>query len=160
MWASFQPTEDRSELNRDSVAVDRTSVGEPQHSSGIFDLSADEKRTFYLVIGPGAGTPNDSRQMRGFSEIAFYDKESDVPYERCAYDLVLYCGGDEDCLHTHDIYGDEPDRSVVYRRSDGVEERLFAQDPDRPFYLERDREDRGLGRIVITFVPAAAAEAG
>lgn len=160
MWASFQPAEDRSELNRGSVAVDRTSVGEPQHSSGIFDLSADEKMTFSLVIRPGAGTPNDSRQMRGFSEIAFYDKEGDVPFKRYAYDLVLYCGGDADCRHTHEIYGDEPDRSVLYRRSDGVEERLFVQDPDRPFYLERDPVDRGLGRIVITFVPAAEADAG
>lgn len=160
VWASFQPTEDRSELNRGSVAVDRTSVGEPQHSSGILDLSADEKRTFSLVMGLGVGTPNDSRQMRGFSEIAFYDKEGDVPFKRYVYDLVLYCGGDADCRHTHEIYGDEPDRSVLYRRSDGVEERLFVQDSDRPFYLERDPVDRGLGRIVITFVPVAEADAG
>ena len=157
MWANFRLNKNRRELKYGS---DRNSVGEPRNSSGVFDLSAGAKRTFFMMIGPGSGTPNDSRQLRGFSEIAFFSKESDVPYKRYVYELVLYCGGDEDCHHTYEIYGDEPDRSVIYRRSDGQEERLFVQDPDRPFYLERDREDRGLGRIVITFVPAADAEAG
>lgn len=161
MWASFLPPENGKYIEYGGVTVDRDTVRDDlKNSSGVFDLSAGEKKTFSMLSGWGSGTPNDSRQMRGFSEIGFYDKESGVPYKRYMYDLVLYCGGDADCRHTHDIYGDEPDRSVVYRRSDGVEERLFAQDPDRPFYLERDPVDRGLGRIVITFVPAAEADAG
>ena len=126
-------------------------------SSGVIDLSAGEKTKFLLITGPGGGTRDDSRQMIDFSEIAFYDKESGVPYKRYVYQLIVYCGGDEDC---RELLRGEPDPSVVYRRSDGVWERLFVPDQERPFYLERDREDRGLGRIVITFVPVADADAG
>ena len=158
MWASFLPPDNGKYIEYGGVTVDRNTIRDDlKNSSGVFDLSAGEKKTFSMLIGSASGTPNDSRQMRGFSEIAFYDKEGDVPFKRYVYDLVLYCGGDAYCRHTHDIYGDEPDRSVLYRRSDGVEERLFVRDPDRPFYLERDRKDRGLGRIVITFVPEADA---
>ena len=47
------------------------------------------------------------------------------------------------------------DTKSFRRHPDGVEELLFVESPDRPFYLERDKEDLDLGRIVITFVPDA-----
>ena len=34
------------------------------------------------------------------------------------------------------------------------------ESPDRPFNLERDKEDTKLGRIVITFVPDAEGGTG
>ena len=41
-----------------------------------------------------------------------------------------------------------------YDRADGVREYLFVESADRPFYLERSKEDPDLARIVITFVPS------
>lgn len=143
MWARFRRTADGEE---------------GRHASGIFDLSADEKKTFFLDLknDRGTATPDDNRQMRGFSEIQFYDETDDEPYKSYRYEMVLYCGLTVGCWV---IYGDFPDEEVAYVRTDGLRERLFVKDPDRPFYLERDREDWGLGRVVITFVPAAEREA-
>ena len=126
--------------------------------SGIFDLSADEKRTFpMVVVFGGDGRGEDNRLVHGFSAIMFYGKESDVPYASYVYQ-GYGCG---EGVYCYDLDDDELDRALTYfRGTDGKKERLFVQDPDRPFYLERDREDRGLGRIVIMFVPAADAEAG
>ncbi len=39
-------------------------------------------------------------------------------------------------------------------------ERLFVRSAARPFYLERDKQDGDLGRMVVTFVPGADAVAG
>ena len=126
--------------------------------SGIFDLSAGEKRTFPMVAGFGGDGRENNRLVSGFSAIMFYDKESEVPYASYAYQGTYGCGEGVFCW---DLDGDELDRALIHFRStDGREERLFVEDPDRPFYLERDREDRGLGRIVITFVPAEDADAG
>lgn len=47
----------------------------------------------------------------------------------------------------------EEDAECVYIRTDGAVDRLFLESPDRPFYLERDRANSGLGRMVITYVP-------
>lgn len=136
MWARFRRTADGAE---------------GRHASGIFDLSADEKKTFFLdVKNDLRATPDDNRQMRGFSEIQFYDETGDEPYKSYRYEMVLYCGSGAFCLL---VYVDVADEEVAYVRADGLRERLFVKDPDRPFYLERDREDWGLGRVVITFVP-------
>ena len=51
-------------------------------------------------------------------------------------------------------------RVRIIDRPDGTTERLFVESPDRPFYLERDKEDPELGRLVITFVPGADAGSG
>lgn len=127
-------------------------------NSGIIDLSSGEKNTFSMVEGFGGSGRENNRLVSGFSAIRFYDKESVVPYASYAYQGTYGCGEGTDCA---DLDGDELDRALIHFRStDGQEERLFVRDPDRPFYLERDREDRGLGRIVITFVPAEDADAG
>ena len=122
--------------------------------SGIFDLSAGKTRTFFMDASFAGSIPEreNNRLVSGFSAIMFYDKESDVPYARYVYQGTVGCGEGVNCGN---LDGDELDRALVYYRTNGQEERLFVKDPERPFYLERDREDRGLGRIVITFVPTA-----
>lgn len=141
MWARFRAADGK----------------EGSRGSGIIDLSANEKKTFFLDIKNdlSSPTPDDNRQMRGFSEIRFYDETGDEPYNTYRYEMVLYCGLTVSCWA---IYVDVSDETVTYVRTDGLRERLFVKAPDRPFYLERDREDLGLGRVVITFVPTAERE--
>ena len=52
------------------------------------------------------------------------------------------------------------ERALVYTRSDGMEERLFVESPERPFFFERDHEDGRLSRLVITFVPKGEEDRG
>ena len=51
------------------------------------------------------------------------------------------------------------DRYRFATSPDGTRDRLFVESPGRPFYLEHDKEDHDLARIVITFVPGARAGA-
>ena len=53
----------------------------------------------------------------------------------------------------------DDDTLIFHRSSDGATENLFVESPDRPFYLERDKEDPALGRLVITFVPSSTPDA-
>ena len=93
-------------------------------------------------IGPRE-LPEDNRYARHFSGIHFYDTGADNPYVSYEYD-TWWCGPD---------FAD--DTVCAFRRSDGAIEKLFVESPERPFYLERDKEDPGLARLVITYVPDA-----
>ena len=108
----------------------------------IFDLNSREKRIFRRgVLGP-RDSPADNILVRGFGRIEFFDTGAHIPYE-------IYGYGTRRCPDSTD------DTLCVYDRSDGATERLFVESPDRPFYLERDKENLDLGRLVITFVPRA-----
>ena len=114
------------------------------HSSGIFDLDGDQRRTLAMSSGVG---PRDSlvnvRYVRLFAELHFYRNGAHIPYRSYVYD-TWWCGPD---------LADDTS-CVYYRRSDGVVDRLFVKSPNRPFYLERDDEDLDLARLVITFEPS------
>lgn len=113
-------------------------------TKGIIALESSERRTF--EVGSGIG-PEDSQEdsylVRDFHGIHFLERGRSVPYRSYEYEpigCVGGCGGD--------------DTLFVHVRSDGVEERLFLESPNRPFYLERDERDPDVGRLVITFVPS------
>ena len=121
-------------------------VSRDQSMTGIISLASGEKRTYMMSSGIGEDdTQEDGYLVRRFREIHFFDTEESVRYRSYEYELIgcgNSCGpGGDDTLFLHE-------------RSDGVEERLFMESPDRPFYLEWDKDDRDLGRIVITFVPS------
>jgi len=110
--------------------------------SGIFDLNSGERRTFRMsVLGP-RDSPADNDLVRNVATVEFYHANAVVPYEIHRYGTWWCPDSDDDTL-------------CVYRRYDGATERLFVRSPDRPFYLERDKENPDLGRLVITFVPGA-----
>ena len=115
-----------------------------RHSSGFLALDNDERTT--LAMSPGAG-PRESavniRYIRLFAALHFYRLGAHTPYRSYVYD-TWWCGPDV----TDDT------SCVYYRRSDGAVDRLFERSPDRPFYLERDREDLNLARLVVTFEPS------
>ena len=79
-----------------------------------------------------------------FHELHFFDAASDTSYRSYVYVGRKRVGD-----------ADGGDEAFLYERSDGAMERLFVRSPERPFYLERDKEDGDLGRLVITFVPSA-----
>lgn len=119
--------------------------------SGVVDLASNEKVTFSMVQGLGVRDPVndvwDSVYVRWFREAHFYEPDADSPYKSYVYESI-------DCLG---VYCDQPgdDSQVLYESSDGATEQLFLESPDRPFYLERDADNRRLARVVITFVPSA-----
>ena len=119
--------------------------------SGVIDLESNEKVTFSMVQGLGVRDPVndvwDSVYVRWFREAHFYEPDADSPYKSYVYESI-------DCLG---VYCDEPgdDSQVLHESSDGATEQLFLESPDRPFYLERDADNRRLARVVITFVPSA-----
>ena len=127
----------------------RLPSGGLHYRSGILDPDSKERITFSINTGLG---PRDSAEdnvyVRNFGEIHFYDAGADTPYRSYVYQGDG-CGVDLTCWDSHD------DTMFVYTRSDGVKERLFVQSPTRPFYLERDKDDSELGRLVITFAPIA-----
>ena len=118
-------------------------------SSGVFTLKSGENRAFRMHSGLG---PVDSREDGGLvvwlRAIHFYEAGESVPYRSYEYRSNGCVGGGQDCWE----YGDEA--LMEHERSDGTLEQLFVESPDRPFYLERDKDDLDLGRIVITFVPS------
>ncbi len=118
--------------------------------SGIFALASGERRTFKMSAVGSRDAPDDNRRVRSFSSIRFYDAESDVPYRRYGYGFAE-CDDGPDC-------SDAGDDTLYYtERRHGTKDFLFVESPDRPFYLERDKEDPDLARLVITFVPSADA---
>ena len=114
--------------------------------TGILVLNSKEKRVFALhtYMDP----PVDAGNVRDFREIHFYDTGTDNPYKSYVYPGYT-CGSGSTCRDSGD------DTLLVYLRSDGARERLFVASSDRPFYLERDKQDSDLARLVITFVPSA-----
>ena len=114
------------------------------HSSGIIDLDSAERTTLAMSSGRGPrDSPVNIRYIRLFAALHFYRLGAHTPYRSYVYD-TWWCGPDV----TDDT------SCVYYRRSDGAVDRLFERSPDRPFYLERDREDLDLARLVITFEPS------
>ena len=116
--------------------------------TGVIVLNSKEKRVFglYSYRDP----PADAGSVRDFREIHFHDAGADAPYRSYVYPGYT-CGSGSTCQDSGD------NTLLVYLRSDGARERLFVATPDRPFYLERDQHDSDLARLVITFVPSAAA---
>ena len=115
-------------------------------------MDPGEKRTFEMGGGFGRDSDRDNLGLRRFHELHFYDAESDAPYRSYVYRRFSWA-----------ILPDanpEDDEALLYERSDGAMERLFVRSPERPFYLERDKEYGDLGRLVITFVPSTDATAG
>lgn len=116
-------------------------------------MDPGEKRTFEMAGALGGDSDRDNLFLRLFRELHFYDAESDTPYRSYVY-------------WPRRVIRDPPDanpavdEAILYERSDGSMDRLFVRSPERPFYLERDKEDGDLGRLVITFVPSTDATAG
>ena len=75
----------------------------------------------------------------------FFREGASQPYRSFVY-LTRLCDGSSDSCSDERFY---------HRSSNGTWERLFVESPDRPFYLQRDKDDPDLARIVITFVPSA-----
>ena len=121
------------------------------HSWIKLALASGERRTLEMQAGPGASDSRaDSGAVMAFREMHFYEERETVPYRSYVYDGLIHCRGvDQACWELDD------GTLIYHERSDGVEEQLFVESPDRPFYLERDKEDGDLARIVITFVPSA-----
>ena len=116
--------------------------------SGIFNLDRNAKLRFFA--SSGFVDPNDSPAnfyLRSIGAVSFYEAGADIPYRGYVY-LAFGCGVDlTDCEEFDD------DSLIFHRSSDGATENLFVESSDRPFYLERDKEDPALGRLVVTFVP-------
>ena len=111
--------------------------------SGIHELASGEIITLAIMssgFAPGE-TPEGNRYARHFSGINFYDSHAGSPHTSYEYD-TWWC--DPDFAN---------DTLCVFKRSDGTIEKLFVESPGRPFYLERDKGDPGLARLVITYVP-------
>ena len=146
------------ELVNEAGARIRVALALGQHHSflsptgkrgGIVVLDPGEKRAFVIAAGLGQDTSEDNIGLTYFHELHFFDAASDTPYQSYVYLAHKY---------VRDAHGG--DDVWLYERSDGAMERLFVRSPERPFYLERDKEDGDLGRLVITFVPSADATAG
>ena len=123
-----------------------------QEDAGYLVLEPGGRRTFRLGGGLGRDTAADGyRLIWLFAGLDFYDDGSAAPYRSYVYSYAIRCTPSPcDGSHT----------TRVFVSPDGAEERLFVKSPERPFYLELDKEDLDLGRLVITFVPSAEATAG
>ncbi len=95
-----------------------------------------------VSIGGWDGHLQNNTLVWAFTEIHFFEEESEDPYRSYVYPTA-WCN--PDCHY---------DTNVRHRSSHGRWESLFAEYRDRPLYLERDRDDPDLARIVITFVPS------
>ncbi|MDD9989992.1 MAG: hypothetical protein OXQ31_27240 [Spirochaetaceae bacterium] len=109
-------------------------------------LEGNETRSFSISVAVASVTDSpdsaaDSYVVRNFAGIEFFEEEADRPYKVYGYGYPRCPGGGYRC----------DDEMLVY----GSQERLFVESPTRPFYLERDKDDLDLARIVITFVPNA-----
>lgn len=117
--------------------------------SGIFSLESGERRTFEMSLFGPPDSLEDNFFVGGLSDINFYEVDSDTPYR--SYEYRSTGCGYPTCWDSND------DTLIYHRRGDGTKDYLFVESPDRPFYLERDKENLDLGRLVITFVPGAQA---
>ena len=121
-----------------------------ESGSGIVVLKSGERRVFEISTTSSVrDSADDNRLVRSFRRIEFFEQDSETSFRSYYYSLR----GCRDVPPGADC----SDGAWVHQRADGTEERLFVESPDRPFYLERDREDPDLARIVITFVPEASA---
>ena len=108
----------------------------------ILERGARETFEATVSIGGWDGYLQNNTLVWAFTEIHFFEEGSDDPYRSYVYPIAQ-C--EPDCSY---------DRNIRHRSSNGTWERLFVESQDRPFYLERDRDDPDLARIVITFVPS------
>lgn len=119
--------------------------------SGVVFLENEEERAFELGVYGADDSAADNEYVREFNEIFFYAPGADTPF-------VGYADGYYGCLDAWLYFG--RDTPCVYGEGDEWRASLFRESPDRPFYLESDRSDRDLGRLVITFVPGEGAGEG
>ena len=128
-----------------------TGLRRSRYGSGIMVVASGARRVFEMRTSFGPkDSPEDNELVRAFGSIEFFRESSDTPYRSYDYPLA----GCSDAPLGSDC---SDDMWYAYRHTGGPGERLFVESPDRPFYLERDREDPDLARIVITFVPDASA---
>ena len=122
--------------------------------SGIFNLDSNEKLRFSArsTFFGECGSPANFH-LRDIGAVSFYEAGADIPYRGYVY-LAFGCGVDLAACEEFD-----DDTLIFHRSSDGATENLFVESPDRPFYLERDKDDPALGRLVVTFVPSSAPDA-
>ena len=121
----------------------------PGSGSGIISLGSGERSMFEMSLHGPKDSLEDNDLVRSFRRVGFFEDKTESPYKSYDYAPV----GCRDVPPGADCSDD----AWVHQRADGTEEVLFVESPDRPFYLERDREDPDLARIVITFVPEASA---
>ena len=130
--------------------------------SGILDLRNNETHVFRVERFGWRDSAEDNYLIGRIVSLLFYEEDADIPYAaytyydgECAYARANSIVGDTTlCLY------DIETGSWRYDLPEGALERLFAESPYRPFYLEQDRHDNDLGRMVITFEPSAETVSG
>lgn len=122
--------------------------------SGIFNLDSQRKLRFsaFSAFHGECDSPANF-YLRDIGAVSFYEAGADIPYRGYVY-LAFGCGVDLAACEEFD-----DDTLIFHRSSDGTTENLFVESPDRPFYLERDKDDPALGRLVVTFVPSSTPDA-
>lgn len=120
---------------------------------GTVELDAHGRMTLQVtrfVLGGRNDSSEDGVYVRELEAVYFSAEGAQLAYSGYVY-LGFGCGvGLGECE-------DHVDDTLVYHRlSNGKLERLFVESSDRPFYLERDEQNRDLGRLMITFVPNPA----
>lgn len=130
--------------------------------SGFLDLRNDETHILRVERFGWRDSAEDNYLVGRIVSLLFYEEGADVPYAaytyydgECAYARANAIVGDTTlCLY------DIETGPWRYDLPEGALERLFAESPYRPFYLEQDRQDDDLGRMVITFEPSAESVSG
>ena len=127
-------------------------------TSGIIALGTGESRTFKIAAGMGTELlPENNAYVRLFQAIGFFELDEETPYRTYDYPSVT-CEG----RHPVIVFWRDPacsDGRLTYESADGTTDKLFVESPERPFYLERDKQDTDLARLVITFVPSVDSDA-
>ncbi len=143
-------------MGKQYFSLPSATIGKYGPTSGIIVLESGERRFVGMTTGLGQrDSSEDNLHVAGFNRLMYYDAESDRPYRSYAYrSFRCSLGAFERCVDARD------DALWIHERSDGTEERLFVKSPERPFYMERDKQDGDLARLVITFVPSPDAVAG
>lgn len=127
----------------------RNSCGRPSIARSPI-LALDTRESMVLPVmtytSPcGAGSPRGDETnvfVRQFGSIHYLGIAPVTSYVYWLTECIGFF-----CSHPGD------DTMVLHVSSDGTIEQLFLESSDRPFYLERDTENRQLARLVITFVP-------
>ena len=143
-------------MGKQYFSLPSATIGKYGPTSGIIVLESGEGRTVGMTTGLGGrDSSEDNIHVAGFNRLMYYDAESDRPHRSYAYrSFRCSVGAFERCVDARD------DTLWIHERSDGTEEQLFVKSSERPFYIERDKQDGDLARIVITFVPSPDAIAG
>ena len=116
---------------------------DPDPYKNVIVLDSGESRRFDAGSSLTIDSSEDNDEVLFLDRVEFYAPEADTPYRRYVYPSYHRCVRGRDETH------------CVHERADGTMERLFVKSPERPFYLELDKQDGDLARLVITFVPDA-----